>query len=108
MNLAEIQQRWSWDEGIAATPTNIKLAIERTGNSYGITVAGKPYIDPVVGMRVHARLWHRPEGDGTIIELRKGFGGDPEAVIKLDDGSVVYLFQTALNGYTPIPSVKEY
>ena len=90
-----VRRRWKWDS-VKATPHAIRMAVRRTGNCYGITLHGKPYIDPILGMLVTTSRGQ----DGIIVEVRKPLvrGGDPEVKIKHGDGHS-YLFQTALNGY---------
>lgn len=94
--LAEIRCRWAWDGLGRATSAQIALAVRRTRNPYGITVRAVPYIKPRVGMLV---AYHGERG--RIMSLRLT-GGDPEARILLDSGRTVYLFQTALRGYSVI------
>jgi hypothetical protein len=94
-----VRRRWKWDN-VKATPQAIRLAVQRTGNCYGITLHGKPYIDPKLGMSVTTSGGQ----NGIIVEVRKPMarGGDPEVKIKHGNGHS-YLFQTALNGYTVEP-----
>ena len=92
-----------WDKGYAkATRENILLALRRTRNSYGITLQGMPYVQPVVGMMAKT---YRGEV-GNIAEVRKPLvrGGDPEVRIQITPGRCAYLFQTAINGYTLAPA----
>lgn len=96
---AQIRARWGWNKGYArATRQNIRLAVRRTRNSFGITGSGRPYVQPVAGMRV---LTYANE-PGVIAAVRKPLfrNGDPEVLIQLDNGRRAFLFQTAINGYT--------
>jgi len=100
---AKIRARWQLDPmPVKATRANIKLAVRRTRNSFGITCQGRPYVDPFVGMSVESS---RGEA-GTILAVRKPMqrNGDPEVQIRTATGRTIYLFQTAINGYTALPS----
>lgn len=103
---AKIRARWQWDKTlpVKATRANIRLAILRTRNPYGITTHGVPYIAPVVGMAIKLTSGET----GVISALRPPLsrGGDPECQIRTLSGRTVYLFQTAINGFTPLPARK--
>jgi hypothetical protein len=94
MNFSHITDRWKWD-GLRATRLRVAVAVRRTGNDFGITLSGRPYLVPRVGMRVES-YDGRP---GRIVALRGRRGRDPQATIRLTDGRTVYLYQTALRGY---------
>jgi hypothetical protein len=102
--LAQIRARWRWDRHlIKATNGNIKIAVQRTSNPYGITCHGVPYVTPFVGMKVTTSSGHF----GQIITIGKfrRRDGDPAVIIKTAVGSH-HLFQTALNGYKPIAPTR--
>ena len=81
--------------------TTDRMAVLITGHPNGLRGDGNPYIHPVKGMRV---LLDSKE-HGTILSLRHTQHGlDPEATIQTDSGRVVYLFQTAVFGYSPVAS----
>lgn len=95
----QIRARWRLDKlPVKATRENIALAIRRTGNPYGITCHGLPYVEPCVGMKVVTTSGKK----GKIVEVRKPMlpGGDPEVRIRTRAGDH-FLFQTAINGYSP-------
>ena len=96
---AKIRARWRWDKGYPATRANIKLAVRRTGNPYGITAAGRPYLAPVIGMRVVTYAGER----GKIVAINpKHRPHDPEVAIELEsNGRRIYSVQTSLRGYHP-------
>jgi hypothetical protein len=103
-SLSQIRARWRWDKPpIKATAANIRRAIRRTRNRYGITVSGMPYVKPWVGMRIryHCSMCHKPE-EGVIIGLCKAVfhGTERPATIRTACGRTIYLIQTAFNGYT--------
>ena len=101
---AQIRARWKWDAGFKPTRENIRSAIMMTGNEYGITVHGVPYLFPVVGMRVKTD-YYRGEL-GTIEKVGESLSPDvdPEVQIRLDIGKqIVYLHQTAIIGYVVLP-----
>lgn len=105
ITLRDIQERWSWDEiPVPATAARIRLAIKQTRNSYGITAQCKPYIHPRKGMTVQLCCSRYREETGVIVDVMKPLykGGDPEVCIKTDRGRIIYLFQTALHGYSVI------
>ncbi len=92
----QIAKRWHLD-GKTATPAKVRLAIKRTSNSYGITLGGRPYVAPRIGQRVILG----PRDSGTIVRLtRTEFSVEPQSRIVTDDGRIVFLFQTALRGYS--------
>ena len=103
---AQIRRRWYWGKPpVPATRENIRLAIRRTGNCYGLTPAAIPYAAPRVGMRI-STVHHRP-CTGTIVEVRKPLkrGGEPALTIQLDDPArpPISPFQTAQPGYRALP-----
>lgn len=97
---------------LPATNARIDLAIRRTGNHYGLTSAGVPYIAPEVGMRARISCgrccrWEEAE----IMEVGKPHcskHGDPECKLITPCGRRIYLFQTAMNGYsvTKPPTIR--
>jgi len=97
----QIADRWKWD-GVCATRRRIRLAVKVTGNPYGITCGGVPYVRPKVGMRVKVS----PSVLGTIVAVKPS-RRDPQTVIDTDDGRRVYLYQTALYGYSVLGDEKK-
>lgn len=94
----EIAELWE-SHGVRPTRAKVRLAVKRTGNCYGITSNAKPYRAPRVGDRVSecGMLGEH----GTIVALKRPWKGcEPQATIYTDSGRRVYLFQTALIGYT--------
>lgn len=101
-----IRDRWDWDGmGWFASPSAIALAVKRTGNPYGITKSGQPYIAPEVGMRVK----FDGESLGRISEVLNVVDGDrdPEVRIEKDTGGFRYGCQTALFGYSVVNPATE-
>lgn len=92
LEFSHITDRWKWD-GLRATRRRVAVAVRLTGNDFGITLCGRPYLVPRVGMRVETY-----DGlHGRIVGLRGR--RDPQATIRLTDGRTAFLYQTALRGY---------
>ena len=97
----EITDRWRWDD-VGATRRKIQLAVKVTKNVFGITCGGVPYVRPKAGDRVRTSAG----ATGTIVSVKLSVRDrDPEAVIDTDDGRRVYLFQTAICGYSVVHSL---
>jgi hypothetical protein len=82
-------------QAVRLKPACSALAIRRTGNPYGITLCGRPYVRPRLGMRV--TCWTGEAGRIVALRGRR----DPAARIRIGRDRVVYLYQTALLGYWP-------
>lgn len=101
VDFPNITDRWKLD-GLRETRRRVAVAVRRTGNDFGITLCGRPYLVPRVGMRVETYDGRH----GRIVGLRGRRGRDPLATIRLADGLTVYLYQTALCGYFVLPGKR--